>query len=139
MANIAWTPQEDAILMNLWMTVSAGEIATQVNRTREAVIGRAHRLNLANPGRTGGPHLTQTVKPAKPVEPPQPEPISSPIQDGVAFMDILSFQCRAIVGYDTQQPHLPRFCGEPTRIGSFLSYCPEHLSIYTSSSRPRTF
>ena len=41
-----WTPDQDKRLASLWMTHSGGELSSVFGRTRNACIGRAHRLGL---------------------------------------------------------------------------------------------
>src|SRR5437879_10008670 len=44
---VLWTLKEDALLRRHWRDgLTALEISQQMGRTRRAVIGRAHRLNL---------------------------------------------------------------------------------------------
>jgi hypothetical protein len=40
-----WTPEQDAELKRLWPEVSAREIAKRLGTTRNAVIGRIHRID----------------------------------------------------------------------------------------------
>lgn len=43
-----WTPEEDARLRTLWAgEMLARNIALEISRTKDAVIGRAYRLGLA--------------------------------------------------------------------------------------------
>ena len=39
-----WTPEEDAKLLQLWSDFRASEIAAMLGRSKNAVIGRYHRL-----------------------------------------------------------------------------------------------
>ena len=41
-----WTRETIAMLRQLWPTHSAGHIAAEIGATRNAVIGKAHRLGL---------------------------------------------------------------------------------------------
>jgi len=40
-----WTDHEDRQLIRLWPTSSASKIAAKLGKTRNAVIGRMHRIN----------------------------------------------------------------------------------------------
>jgi len=44
MAQSFWNPKRDAKLKDLWATQSASQIAAQLGTTRNAVIGRIHRI-----------------------------------------------------------------------------------------------
>lgn len=39
-----WTPERDAVLLRLWPTMTAREIAAEIGASRSAVLGRYHRL-----------------------------------------------------------------------------------------------
>ena len=42
-----WAPEDDAALARMWLSGStASQIATEIGKTKNAVIGRAHRLGL---------------------------------------------------------------------------------------------
>lgn len=41
-----WSPAEDALLRSLYGTLPLGQIAARLNRSRNSVIGRCHRLHL---------------------------------------------------------------------------------------------
>ncbi|HXJ59405.1 MAG TPA: GcrA family cell cycle regulator [Verrucomicrobiae bacterium] len=68
-----WTTEKDAALKRLWPTKSASEIASEIGTTRNAVIGRFHRLqgdyaDYISPGRkesraqTAARHEAQLLK-----------------------------------------------------------------------------
>jgi GcrA cell cycle regulator len=69
----AWTEQERETLRELWPTArSAAEIAEVLDgRTKNAIIGEAHRLNL--PRKKTGPRAEPKVKKEKPPTTPPPK------------------------------------------------------------------
>ena len=87
-----WTAQAVARLKKLWGTVRVGGIAAELGLTRNAVIGKAHRLGLEklNPSHSLGPRKPKTPRhsaldlnfrkrrQAAPNRPPR-EPIPSPL------------------------------------------------------------
>lgn len=83
-AKCTWTDERVAELKRLWQD---GQTATQIGKifgcTRNAVLGKLHRLNGAarrnglKRGQTGKPRIWRPVpkkKPPKPLPEPQPEP-----------------------------------------------------------------
>ncbi len=44
-----WTPEEDSTLRDLYLTLSAGEIASRMERTRPAIKNRVTKLGLKKP------------------------------------------------------------------------------------------
>lgn len=54
-----WTQTENAELMRLWPTHSASEIAAKLGRTRNAVIGRKHRIDRTYAGHLYGNEITR--------------------------------------------------------------------------------
>lgn len=134
-----WSAEEIATLRKLWGgKISASGIAALLGRNKNAVIGKAHRLNL--PPRRVSPaprgtirrQIARVVKKAarkeslpKPptdprkvrkVETPLPEPVSL----RVSLMDLTDSQCRFIA----DEPNNATFCGHRVKEGS--SYCPHH-------------
>lgn len=56
-----WTAEEDALLTKLWADdVSSRDIGKALNMTKNAVIGRAHRLGFPKKGNGGGSHAPKT-------------------------------------------------------------------------------
>lgn len=133
-----WSDEEDAILVKLWAEgVSFAVIAKALNarfkpihRTRNACVGRAHRLGLrrATPTyRQSAPRQKKVRAPSAPrlrprlsaaiVEPP---PILPPI--GVTdIVEAAAGTCRFMCG-DPKQAH--QFCGHPGE-----PWCPAHRAV----------
>lgn len=101
-----WTMQEIATLKNLWgQGMVARKIAEKMNRPRNGIIGKARRLNLE---RRHPPEPTKDYKPKK-----------------IHLFDIVTGQCRAILGY----PKHLICCGNPTK-SEDSSWCEYHAHAY---------
>lgn len=119
---MSWTPERVERLTWLWAEgLSARQIADKLGGvTRNAVIGKSHRLNL------------QRGTPQPEVEPPPPPP--PPIEHFIApIPDMKSWMCR----WPTDDPG--RFglhiCGKTCQPGR--PYCAEHLTVaYLMRKRP---
>src|SRR5262249_43719531 len=49
-----WTAEQDALLKQRWEAgITSGQIARETGKSRNAVIGRVHRLKLKTPNSTG--------------------------------------------------------------------------------------
>lgn len=159
-----WTDEEDVLLTRLWNVekLSAGQITKQINRTRNAIIGRASRLGLDMRHKGGSPKGVRKARPLapaqkKPPKPPRdpkkpgrpfiihpyraaerkaPQPVA-PIQrwtgEGVHILETTHGQCRAILGSSDDPHRLAICCGKPVKEGSNFSFCDEHLALYTTN------
>lgn len=125
-----WSPEQIAALILKWTTESPRQIAQELGRSRNAIIGKAHRLGLQIEAR----HLPKPpVKLPKPkmkksdiyVPPPPPREIPAP-ENPVSLMDLESHHCRAIVGKDYD--NLATYCGRDKIDG--ISYCAGHARIF---------
>lgn len=155
-AAVGWTDDRVALLRRLWEDgQSASKIAAQLGGvTRNAVIGKVHRLGLA--GRTrGGEEAAAAASPSKTIEietaiavvetqapepvailshrltpelpaaAPTPAPTALPISQRVTIMDLRESMCRWPLG-DPTTPEF-RFCGARSITG--LPYCTHHAEI----------
>lgn len=132
----AWTDELDATLRRLWKNgLSASQIAAKLDcgKTRNAVIGRVHRLNLsgrAKPDvrvpRVRKRSTKRTIehkKKSKPLPKPDPLQFARPLNGvGVPFLDRRAFQCAWIIDGANN------VCGHPVSHGIF-KWCPHHCSI----------
>lgn len=142
-----WSEDEDAILRRqIGERLSAAQIGASLGRSRNAVIGRAHRLGLRLDG-TPKPHGRD---PAPKINPKAPRvnvermeaarirasmPVLAPDPDfvpdektAVPFIEARALQCRYWLS-DSHHYAAP-VCGEKTRAGT--SYCAHHYKlIYT--------
>ena len=134
-----WSEKDDATLRNLWGgKISASGIAAILNRSKNAVIGRAHRIHLpprrASPSPRG--YIRRNVvrvakrierkvsKPKPPTDPRKVRKVETPLPEPVSLrltlMDLDDNQCRFIAG----EPREALYCGHKVQDGS--SYCPHH-------------
>jgi GcrA cell cycle regulator len=137
---MSWTDERVALLKKLWGEgKSAAEIAKVLGGglTRNAVIGKAHRLKLSN---RISPIQQNNKKPApsvKIVEEKKVSVASKVIKNkgvGVKMVQLKERMCRWPHG-DPQEPDF-FFCGDENVPG--LPYCVEHAkAAYQTSSRTR--
>lgn len=146
-----WHEEEVSLLIRLLKEgYSASAIARELhNKTRNAVIGKIHRLKLGShrpprPAPQGRRPRARKANPrANPIsnriiasEPPLPVPPPVPVEGGVSIIDLEHHHCRAVVG--TGPDGLARFCGAhkegrivAIRGGAFNSpYCVAHGDEY---------
>lgn len=153
-AGLSWTEDRVALLRRLWEDgQSASKIAAQLGGvTRNAVIGKVHRLGLggrikagedapiANP-RAAEIETAIAVVEMEAPEPvailahrpapefaqpaPAPEPVALAVSQRVTIMDLRESMCRWPIG-DPTTPEF-RFCGDRSITG--LPYCTHHAEI----------
>ncbi len=152
-----WTPERIKLLTDLWNEgLATGEIGRRLGFTKNAVIGKAHRLGLAKrqspiqrDGAAGGtskkpareapaarkspPAKSSAPADAAPKQPPAPARPKRPAQTEVVTLDRLSHgMCCWPIG----EPGTPefRFCGEEALPGK--PYCAFHCEVaYVRSSK----
>ena len=161
---MSWTDERIEVLRKLWAEgMSAAQIASSLGGvTRNAVIGKIHRLGLsgrvkAPQGRAIRARSTPIAAPPKPVAAPrvmaagavavkvveEPEveaqPLPQPaevvsITDGMTLMDLSASTCRWPVG-DPSDPAF-RFCGARAPNGD--TYCRAHSEQAFPSRRSKS-
>lgn len=129
-----WTEEKVALLTELApKSKSVREIAVIFGLTRNAIIGKAHRIGIQLPvGRSGPPRSANYVPRtrnrgtglsfrSKFAKPPRIIAVGEqPSSLNIAFDDLRRDHCRFPATDDA--PYF--FCGNPKAIGS--SYCPHH-------------
>lgn len=144
---MSWTDERVSLLKKLWSEGrTAAEIAKELGGvTRNAVIGKAHRLKLSNrvsPIQQNNPKKPVVVKPAerKIEKQVMALPVAKPLEvrrekdaDSLfSLLDLKPRMCRWPVG----DPHDENFgfCGEEVILG--LPYCCEHAKMaYQAATR----
>lgn len=151
-SNNPWTDEREDLLRKLWAKgASCSEIAEALGGglSRNAVIGKVHRLGLASRTqfqrkpepvkrrrKPSGPRLVRVAPhpsgfkktPGRGTRRPKPElPPVVPILGPVAFLDRPMDRCAFIADDPKAQPiDTLLCCGESVRPGS--SYCPHHFA-----------
>lgn len=134
------------MLTKLWPTMSAGKIGERLDRNRNSIIGKAHRMGLkkGNPKPPAAKGAKTYVNPivviAKKASKPLPEstpPAQPSLGNSVPLLDARRDQCRAIIGSTDDGRDLATVCGDKIVEGQSYSYCAYHLSRYTTSGRYR--
>lgn len=133
---MSWTDERVALLKKLWGEgKTAAEIAQALGGvTRNAVIGKAHRLKLSN---RVSP-IQQNKKPSAPIAPRQERRIEIAAFDEnretVDMMELKPRECRWPLG-DPREENFG-FCGGVSVPG--LPYCAEHAKVaYQAAGRSR--
>jgi GcrA cell cycle regulator len=132
---MSWTDDRVALLKKMWVEGrTAAEIAKELGGvTRNAVIGKAHRLKLSN-------RVSPIQQNKKPVIAKVPEKKAEKIvihdnnEPGISLLDLKSGACRWPKG-DPREENFG-FCGCTAIPG--LPYCPTHAKIaYQAATRNR--
>jgi len=153
---VAWTEDRVEILTKLWAEgLSASQIAKQLGGvTRNAVIGKVHRLGLSGRAKPSNPAKKKARKtvartrqtrarsapraPRPVVQPrPAPPPIEAlPMADGrfATILTITDHMCKWPIGDPSTSEF--RFCGRKTD-DKDEPYCKAHSSVAYQASRRR--
>lgn len=119
---MAWTPENIKLLKKLWQKgKSAVEIGKELGISKNAVIGKVHRLELdARPSPIKKTTVSNAVTP--------PEEVIDPNKP-VTLLDLRINSCRWPIGELKDEDF--HFCGKECQTGK--PYCAEHCKIaYTS-------
>ncbi|MGQ0527450.1 MAG: GcrA family cell cycle regulator [Alphaproteobacteria bacterium] len=140
---MSWTDERVALLKKLWVEgKTAAEIAKELgNVTRNAVIGKAHRLKLSN---RVSPIQQNNKKPVSPPRKPEKKiqvlqekyEEAAPTTKGMPLEDLNAQMCRWPQG-DPRDDNFS-FCGGESLNG--LPYCAHHTKMaYQAATRNRIF
>ena len=157
-----WDDEQIRILKEEWAKGSTGtEIARMINKTRNAVIGKARRMGLeeraprnqhhsSTPAGKLEPKKKRVRKPAKrvdeialkakqeggrnaPVFYPAARPLTT--KPPISIMELKMGTCRAVVG--KAPDGLATYCGDDVFPGK--SFCPGHCAMYFAPPKERRF
>jgi GcrA cell cycle regulator len=153
-AGVTWTDERVELLAKLWNEgLSASQIAAELGGgvSRNAVLGKIHRLGLAERGKAQAAATARVRKPVRPAdsaeEAPKPEQVPAPplaapqlvvsdvtarreevvvpLSERVTIMELREFMCRWPLGDPTTAEF--RFCGARAITG--LPYCGTHAQV----------
>ena len=148
---MSWTDDRVAVLKKLWLEgLSASQIAKQLGGvTRNAVIGKVHRLGLSGRAAPSQPAraVFKAPRPARPVSPapmvrraepvarPEPMRLRAPEEPGSATVLTLgAHMCKWPIGDPTSDTFA--FCGR--RTGEDGPYCRDHAQVAYQPPQKRT-
>lgn len=137
---MSWTDERITLLKKLWVEgKTAAEIAKELGGvTRNAVIGKAHRLKLSNRVSPIQQNKKPVVKQAPVVS--TEKKIQRIIEqdtgrEGISLFDLAPRGCRWPLGDPREEKF--GFCGSESVPG--LPYCPDHSKVaYQAAGRSRT-
>ncbi len=130
---MTWTPEKIKSLKKLWQKgKSTVEIGKALGISKNAVVGKVHRLELAarpSPIKVNPAKAAAKATPAKPTK-----STGKKKNEVVTLMDLKLTSCRWPIG-DPKDANF-HFCGKTTQTGK--SYCPEHCKVAYISLRELT-
>ncbi len=131
---MAWTEERVAKLRELWdKGLSASQIATALAEgvTRNAVIGKAHRMNLAS---RPSPVKSDPKKKAKKTVEKKAIPAKPHASGGkVSLLELTERMCKWPIGHPGEADF--HFCGKPS--APTFPYCSEHCGQAYQVQQPR--
>lgn len=128
---MSWTDERIELLKRLWEKgLSASQIAEELGEgvTRNAVIGKAHRLGLKS---RPSPVKADAPKKAAAAAPKKPKVVTKPKR--VTLLDLSDKICKWPHGHPGEEDF--HFCGKPVQPG--FPYCPEHCGVAYQAQLPR--
>src|SRR3981189_2177586 len=151
-----WNDENVSTLTSMW---ESGKTSTEISCrlrsegysiTRNAVIGKAFRMNIKQPPRGNSPKARQS-QPRKLIVIPATHPAAprffpksakktklpthiatrtlDPDNPGIQIVELTNETCHAIVK-DGNRYNLATYCGNPVEEGPNKSFCPAHAAIY---------
>lgn len=136
---VAWTTENVEKLKSLWeQRLSASQVASQIpGATRNAIIGKVHRLRLPPKTKANSPTPNKISRKAKRKAPmvlkqmpvPRPVIVNKPPTGKIEFINLGPYTCRSVEGYSPQNGHnLPYYCSNLK--SDEESFCAFHRGIY---------
>ena len=133
-----WNAAAIAQLRALWDEGhSSAEIARRMGTSKNAIVGKAHRLQLPgrpSPIRQAGsgsrPHQPRRIAPPKlaalmPMAVSSAPPVVSPVEPRTVFRPVKAGPCRYPLWGDRERP-THRYCDAPAGASG---YCPQHHAV----------
>lgn len=146
-----WSDEEVQTAVVMWTgKKSSTEIAKVINKTRNAVIGKMHRLGcvrgygIVTPEQLAAAQAAEATvveeevvpEPVPPSPPAPPEP-EGPTEHAVLLLKAPAFVCRYPLWVDHRTPIEQKFvCGEPVKKEN-CSWCEKHALICFDPKQPR--
>jgi GcrA cell cycle regulator len=136
---MAWTEDRVETLSKLWAEgLSASQIAKQLGGvTRNAVIGKVHRLGLSGRAKPSRPKPAKTAATSRASAPPKTKRTASakPLKDGsyATILTLTEHMCKWPIGDPSSDEF--RFCGRKTEPDE--PYCKAHSMVAYQPSRRR--
>lgn len=131
-----WTPEEDDQLRELHArSLTTREIGMELHCSRNAVIGRLHRLGIMKPRLVAVPKREKQPPKPKAVSEGagfilKPKPVPEPSAgDGVGILEVTG--CRWPISDDKANRHEHRFCNH--LVEGDGSYCAHHKQMNVAS------
>ena len=135
---MAWTDDRVEKLRELWdKGLSASQIAKELAEgvTRNAVIGKAHRMGLASrPSPVKSDPAKRAAAAAKKKAAPKQEPTkAAPTTGKVTILDLTESMCKWPIGHPGEAGF--HFCGKPSQ--PTFPYCANHCVEAYQVQQPR--
>lgn len=133
-----WPQGDIETLKQLWPDESSAAIAGVLGRTRNAIIGMAHRLGLPIKNKSGDTRKGQERAPRRVAQRPRKirvvRKVGPPEQSQpISLMKAGRFHCRAIIESERDEDGLAMVCGKPIVRGQAFSFCSECLQRFTTT------
>lgn len=131
---MAWTDDRIEILRKLWdQGLTASQIAKELGEgvTRNAVIGKAHRLGLKS--RPSPVKSDKKKAAAKPAAKPTPKKVVAKKSKKINLLDLTERTCKWPIGHPGEEDF--HFCGKESIQGH--PYCQGHCEEAYQAQQPR--